>query len=303
MIIDFIQCTFPDGISLQQVKDFLPKADWVELTHGSMGYRRSVSSGDIRLLYDGSKGMGIHLVVSGNGCRQLEGAGLTDWQEWLNLLIGSGVHFTRFDGAIDDKAGLIDLGQVWKSIQEGSISTHCQTFRQIESINTRKGQPGRTVYIGSTKSEVQMRMYDKAAEQGQAEEEGTWVRVELQTRGKSADTVVRVFIQQGAPVISQVIAGFIQFKEPNTDDSRRDRWQVASWWAEFLRYAEKLSLSVQPMKKTLAEVKEWCMRQVAPTLALMVRAAGGNYGDILELVDNGMERLSRKHLAIIAGIG
>src|SRR6185369_10276265 len=53
---------------------------------GVMGYKKSKRCGNITIYYDGSEGMGCHVSMSGQGCRQFE-AYKNDQACWYRLFV------------------------------------------------------------------------------------------------------------------------------------------------------------------------------------------------------------------------
>jgi len=76
-----------------------------------MGYKLKLQFNGIGIYYDGSENMGVHVEMSGKGCRDYE-AHKQDWRQLIALIqLGHG-HLTRLDIAIDTVDGSIDLFQI-----------------------------------------------------------------------------------------------------------------------------------------------------------------------------------------------
>ena len=298
--IDWLQVTFPVGVSLEFVQALFMGGDWATLERGMYGYRRSVVKGNIRILYDGAKtDMGIHAILSGQGCRELEGYSMVGWQQFLGALLTDGSHITRLDVAIDDYAHILDYATIRKSVADRAITTRYRQFREqiSEKLGTAEDiHPGRTMYFGSSKSETMIRIYDKGAEQG---EEVERLRVELQTRDEKAMALAREIVEQGPAAIPPIINGLLCFKEKNDGDQQRDRWAAADWWALFLGTMEKVGLTVEPVTRTLEKLITWVAKQVAPSLAVLMCATKGDDDLIFRLIEEGLRRLTKSHRAMI----
>jgi len=146
----------------------------------------------------------------------------------------------------DAKARVQDIFDAQK---RGTLKTRAKQIGQYSS-HARKGktwQAGDTAYIGSPKSGVQIRVYNKAAEQ---RKDGDWVRIEIIFRGKYAIAAHEQMLKAGIASVTRAAI----------------RHQVAlsaEWW----RYAMHGDTS-QP---TVMNVKErntikWLVNVVLPVL-------------------------------------
>jgi phage replication initiation protein len=308
--VDWAAFTAPDGSAF---KDLLPdcdSADFVELSHGGQGYKRAVVNGHIKVFFDGGSGMGVHVELSGQGCRQLEGNGLTDWQGYIAYLLNLGCKFSRLDIAFDDRSGLLDVRNMRDFAQRGDITSRWRKGRIMEGFTIGGSQAasgddlGFTLYLGSKTSDAQMRAYDKAKEQVV---EGHWVRVELQFRDKQAQRVVRAVSNPDTNMVRELVGVlrlYVDFKERGAA-SQKTRWRTVDWWDEFCCGLEKVKLSIEPMKRSVAQVLRWVEHQVGPSLAILAAAMDASPEDISdmfkELCREGRKRWKPKHMAILVG--
>jgi phage replication initiation protein len=265
---------------------------------GMMGYRQQVARGNVRILFDGQQGMGVHVQASGKGCRELEAEkGVAGIPALVGWLLQQGGQFTRLDVAYDDLQGLINLQEVMRYITERRVVTRYRKWSKQESGDlTDDGQTGQTVYFGSAQSETRVRMYDKAVEQGQA---GQWVRVELQTRDERAQALAHLITGGNMQQVAGVLRGLIEFKEAGSH-SQRERWETAPWWEMFLQWASKVRLGASPAKRTIEQVKQWLTQQVAPSIALILMEAEGDFAPLFDLAQEGKQRLKPRHYAMVA---
>ena len=133
--------------------------------------------------------MGACLDMSGQGCRSFEEYGTGDFDGLFRLFQqGEGYHVTRLDVAFDDHSGILDIQRLFRdSDNQDGDQQFVSKFRKSRIEKEFKdGRPGITVYHGSKKSAVLIRIYDKAAERGLPEDQH-WVRVELQLRDERAE--------------------------------------------------------------------------------------------------------------------
>jgi phage replication initiation protein len=298
-LIDWLGVTFPDGVMLDSIYELFGKDGWVTLPKGAMGYRKGLIRGNVRILFDGSKDMGIHIEASGKGCRELEGDGIvSDWPAFISGLIEANGSFSRLDVAIDDKAGYLDMDKVQGCIKAGCVVSRYRTARVNSKSSLKDGQEeGRTVYFGSPASDTMVRIYDKSAETGQ---EGHWIRVELQARRDRAEAMALLIgSNQSLEIIAGFLRGLVDFKVKGSNSQRR-RWDTHGWWVAFLAGVEKLRLSVAPAVRSVEKSYAWCKRQVAPTLAMLLTAFGGDVGMLDELILDGQRRMRPWHRALLA---
>ena len=55
--------------------------DFVEMDRGMYGYPQSLRFGEIVILYGGRPEMGVHLSMTGAGCREYENIGKVPWSD------------------------------------------------------------------------------------------------------------------------------------------------------------------------------------------------------------------------------
>lgn len=297
-LIDWLGVTFPDGTTLAAIYELFDLDGWVTLPKGSMGYRKGLIRGNVRILYDGSSGMGVHIEASGKGCRELEGDKIvSDWPAFLGVLKNAHGRFSRLDAALDDKSGLLDLDAIASCVDAGEVVSRYKFSDEFKRKLLQDGSvQGRTLYFGSPASDTRVRIYDKAAEQRVA---GPWVRVELQSRNDRAELLAAVIVHYGFEEVSGILRGLIDFKVKGTN-SQRERWDTRDWWNTFLNGVKKLRLSTAPAARSIDKSFAWCQRQVAPTLAMIIIAMGGDYEVLEKLVKDGQRRLRPHHKALLA---
>ena len=313
---------------------------WVELRRGGWGYSRSIAWGQyVRVFFDGRSGMGVHVEVSGQGCRELEGAGVVgSWSEFLEGMLALGGKVTRLDVAVDDKptppgsgpsmrsgerengcssestvwpgGGQLDLDVMISASRARELTCRARTVRYQESWQLGEPVIGRTLYFGSAASEKQVRVYDKAAEQfakGKVEGQdlGHWVRLELECRSATAQALAVELVNRGGDmsVVAGVLRSFLEFKQDEGRDGSRSRWSIAPWWEAFLGGVAKLRLAMQPSERTIEQVLDWVRRQVAPSLALLTLANGGAVDWLHAMIGKGRDRLTARHLMLLGASG
>ena len=117
----------------------------------------------------------IWLEMSGQGCRSYESYGSGDYEKLFELVRSDpeNIHLTRLDIAFDDMTGIFDIKIVCDEVRAEHFVARTSTYQAIYS------NAGNAVYFGSKKSNVFIRIYDKAAERGYDGDQYHWVRCEI----------------------------------------------------------------------------------------------------------------------------
>lgn len=234
--IDWISFTVTNDASVDAVLSFLgySREDFGQPSNGAQGYKSSLhlNGHSISVLYDGNDNMGIHVKVSGSAIAELIrsfketlavdtpfGPGyeidfdVSVMQAFFSAVLKIG-HFARIDLAVDDIGSSFfttgDLDELWA---QKRIVTPFLTIRNDVSRNSHNVETGHTVYFGSRRSEVFLRVYDKRLEQNAKLERAgkelistPWVRWELECKGSRADSVAKLLVNGSE--LGSVIVGF-----------------------------------------------------------------------------------------------
>jgi phage replication initiation protein len=303
-LIDWFACTFPPGFSLEGVLTFFgARQEWSDADQGGGGYLYCKMRGDVKVFYGGREDMGVHVVATGKGCRQLEAEGLVEegWQGVVGWLLELRANITRIDFAADDRNGLLSLDKVQGAIDAGQVVSRFKQSRTMEAKLLKDGtSKGRTIYFGSSMSEMAVRMYDKAKEQLLGEDVH-WIRVEVQARKGRAQALAGAFVQGGFVAVVGVLRGYLDFRE-SSSDSNRSRWRSCDWWLSFLGWASKLKLGIAPLIRTLEKSYSWIQKQVAPTLAMLALAVPDWPKTFGFLLSNGVARLRPWQLSLVGPV-
>lgn len=298
-IIDWLEFTIHELDEDETIKQVLKlnPADFMLLPKGRYGYRGQKASGHISVLYNGTEEMGVHVILSGKGCREYEA--YSTLLELMDRIILYDGKCTRIDMAMDDKTGtLIPFDKIKESIRKGNVVSRWKTSTEHIKRKLQDGEIiGHTINVGSRKSKMFLRIYDKAMEQGL---DIPWYRMEMEIRDDRAQTLqdILLFENQIGRVYSGIISNYIRFLEP-TNDSNRSRWPTAPWWDNLIQAIDKISLTRRPEERTVEDVRNWVKQQVGPSLALLVMADDGALDDIIQTIIVGKTRLREKHLRLL----
>ena len=264
-LIDWLSVTF-HGVQTWDVINILGLSgvDWVQSHSFVNGYPLELCFGHIHIRYgadnpdlytDPSKArsdMGISLDLSGQGCREFETYSTKSWQDFIRDIfrcggvLGARMNITRLDLAYDDHSGLLNIWQMRRDIEDRNYISKSKKSMVIWSDNQETDVQGLTLEVGSKKSPVLIRIYDKAAERGYKQEKH-WIRVELQLRHDRAGEAMKLLYQRESigMVASGIIRNYLMFATP-TSDSNRARWPIAEYWQRVLEGMEKLRVWSAP---------------------------------------------------------
>jgi phage replication initiation protein len=299
-ILDWLEFTIHDlneqEVILQVLK--MKPADFIVLPKGRYGYKKQMVSGHISVLFSGTEEMGVHVILSGKGCREYEAGGTI--LELLDRIMLHDGKCTRIDMAMDDRTGsIIPFDQIQEAVRLGYVSSRWKTSTEYIKRKLADGEIiGQTINIGSRKSKMYMRIYDKAMEQGI---DTPWIRIEMEIREERAEKLqdILLFEDNIGQVYARIINNYIRFLEPSSDINR-GRWPTALWWENLIQEVKKLKLTRKPEDRTVEDVRSWVKQQVGPSLAVLVLADEGAFDDIINTIMVGKTRLKEKHMRILS---
>lgn len=310
--VDWVQVTFKNIYEKQQIYDILQmeNVQFVEQEKSLYLYRKQFKCGNIRVLTDGfDPGMGIHVQMSGQGCREYETFHTNGWDKFFQRVFAAGGEFSRVDVAIDDIA--IDgqkpyfrINTIQRKRKEGCIVSRIRKGRHMESFDVNSGAGlGETIYFGKGSSDIQIRMYEKDFERlaaGKQVEENivAWNRIEVQSRHERAQALgLYLAINDDIlPIVQGVLKQDLSFRVKNDSDSNKRRWPECKWWVEFLDDAEKLRLASVAPDRTIEKAKTWITKQVEPTMAMLFLAMGSDFEQFIDHINAGLERLTDEQI-------
>jgi phage replication initiation protein len=281
----------------------IKSSEFVIMKKGLNGYLEQRRCGNIVVLSKGSPGMGINVMMPGQGCREYENRFGDNWKELIRGVFRAGGHFTRLDVAVDDRQGYFTLDMVRQKVVMGDVRTvfkgvdERKKYHLGDSVSKVTGE---TLYFGSKESSLRVRMYDKAKERGQ---ECFWNRCEVESRDDRSDVLASEIIggRGLGVIILSVLKRCLNFVERSAD-SNKARWAVSDWWSCFLGAVGKIRLAVMQVKKTITQIAGWIERQVAPSLALVEKSLGDGFDSYLKsVIYSGQERWKDKHRVILEG--
>lgn len=210
-------------------------------------------------------------------------------------------NISRLDVAIDDisyekkRYYKLDLGRIERALKRHEFATRltCKThygkdlveLTDITYENSKlKGYSGKTLYIGNSKSNTHIRIYDKLAERKDRGFEVDpkikhWARFELVYRNKNALAIAEKIVE-----LSGSCGGFEKFMAENInyyirfvvvkgkpDVSHMCRYSTKRWWLSFVGTVEKSKLvHIKPDRNEFKKKVNWYKRTVAPTVRVIL---------------------------------
>ena len=244
---------------------------------------------------------------------------------WLDVYGIEGMKFTRVDVYYDDYNKLIEPRQLEADVLSGNVAVpRLDLMKPFGKYSMKKRRwEGYTVYFGSSRSEKQIRYYDKFAESGGRLNCYRW---EVELKGAKAQAFQEWFFEQLCEASGQstpeattevianayksTIKGSLEFLDISHFDPDRplpQNWANRSpstwWWSELLAGLEPANLTVNKVEPTLASTVNWITRQVMPALAIL-RTVYGNWGIIFgswmdRELEKGEERWNERHWKLL----
>ena len=235
ILVDWL--TFSSKVdSIESIQELLglTGVTWQQMERGRNGYRQRLMFENISILYDGAENMGVCVDITGTGCRAFESFTTRSWQAlFQDILDKQDYNVSRLDMAYDDHTGILDIDV----LQDDTDDHHyVSVFRKWQ---VQYGSEGVTIYHGSQWSDMLIRIYDKAAEQGL--EGAHWVRVELQMRNDIAYGFVAGAVSR--PIGEQfrgVLHNYLRYVVP-TADTNMSRWPMTDYWEQLLENVQRIS--------------------------------------------------------------
>lgn len=232
--------------------------------------------------------MGICLDISGQGCRAFETYGKGDWIAFFRTIFDMGIvkSVTRLDLAYDDHIGYLDIHRIESDRQDRNLVCKARHTSSIHSDDWDEDIQGLTVEIGSNKSNVFIRIYDKAAERG-FDHSKHWIRVEIQLRKKRSLCAVSDILKENhvGYVASGILRNYCTFRTP-TSDTNKCRWPIADYWEKILLNMDRIRLVLTPGEEyNYSKTEQHMLLQYGQAFIAYYRM----YGDLHSFLIKAME--------------
>lgn len=248
------------------------------------GITFSYGADDEKYYKDPSKArndMGICVNLSGTGCRCFETYGNGDWFHLFSYLfrntdyvaesqhIFKRYNITRLDLAYDDHNGILDINQIERDTRDRNYTSRSKYSEIVWSDNQNDDIHGLTIQIGSDKSDVKIRIYNKAAERGFKDRH--WIRTELQLRSDRAKNAAAQLVlnKHIGRITSGILRNYLLFRTPSSD-SNISRWPIADYWDSLILDMQRISLWAAPGEEyNFANTEYWLFKQYGAALSVI----------------------------------
>ena len=276
ILIDWLSFTSKTMLPEEVMELIGITSDWDLIDRGVHGYGARYYHDFISIHFGGSQD-NVWCEFTGRGCRAFESDSTHGSYKVIFdriLKDPKNMKVTRLDIAFDDYSGLLDIDRL-------AVDTHPHQYEpekrrwksKLNFTDVRISSNGTTCMIGSQKSLVLIRIYDKRAEQIAnvrgaenkekiAESIPHWVRCELQLRDERAlefvkylngkDTVTPI---TGPLDIGHVFRGVLEeyldygYSVAARGNPKQMVWHRFKYWQKFLQSVEPLSLYRKPGKE------------------------------------------------------
>jgi phage replication initiation protein len=316
-LVDWVEATFPHETNVEKIIKLLGFEidDFYELADGNNGYKSKRIMGNISISYDPSEKysaqrqseMGIHISITGQGCREYELLQSKSWSQLFRDIKDLNGHFSRLDVAIDDirygdDKPFFKVNYLLSRAKKGYCRSKFKGAREFNKFKIKNGMSeGRTMYIGSSKSSLMFRIYEKDFErlaEGKELEAAltAWNRFELQMRDERADSMALYIIDNNdlGQQILGVINQYVSFVDPDPNDSNKSRWKISKFWERFLNGVGKLPLTEVAPDRTIETRKRWIDKATPRTLAMLFHAGELDQKELETKIVEGTELMSKK---------
>lgn len=293
MLFDYVKIRFPTLDIQHIIKDIL-KLNINYMLHedyGHYSYTEHYSLGDIFIYTSADEEKGVLLELKGRGCRQFEGYLLAQQRSWYDFLMDALIYggvMKRIDLAINDHTGILDIPELAEKCRKREYIGKSRSYKFYQSGELIKHREddreymGRTLYLGSLKSDVYFCIYEKDYEQyvklGTPLEEADIInRFEIRLRNERAYYAVRDLLTyyDAEQTAFSIINQYVRFVDEEPDKRKND-WKLNDRWAWFIGdNRQSLKLTTKPEPYTLDRTLRWVQRQVAPTLKMLKKIDKG----------------------------
>lgn len=268
LMIDYLRIRFPTTDALEIIKNVLTmkKEYFIYEDYGLYGYEEQYIFGEIIVMASKEPSMGVLLELRGMGCRHLENvlqARKIGWYDFLNLCTAYKGIIKRFDLAVNDMGGLLDIAVLRERYYEHKVWKRSKNFEAVDSGSLRGNDKdtARTFYIGSQNSNLYFCLYEKEKEQ---KKKGIQTdiknRFEIRLKNQKAEEAVERFLLTGS--LKEIVPTLIETQIYFTD---------YILWDIFLENIQtSLPLITVPVAVNMDKTLRWIKRQVMPSL-LMVK--------------------------------
>lgn len=267
LMIDYLRIRFPTTDALEIIKHVLAmkKEYFIYEDYGLYGYEEQYFFGEIIVMASKEPSMGVLLELRGMGCRHLENvlqARKIGWYDFFNLCTAYNGIVKRFDLAVNDMGGLLDIAVLRERYYENKVWKRSKKYEAVDSGSLRGNDKdtARTFYIGSKNSDLYFCLYEKEKEQkNKGIQTDIKNRFEIRLKNQKAKEMVERFLLTGS--LREVVTTLINTQIYFTD---------YILWDIFLENIQTaLPLITVPVAVNMDKTLRWIKRQVMPSLLMI----------------------------------
>lgn len=276
----------------------LQDVSWQLMDRGMNGYRSRYFFENISILFDGADNMGVCVNMSGHGCRSFETYSSIGWPVLMDTLFSGNVDYniTRLDMAFDDHTGILDIDDIWNDTLGRRFVSKAKISQVIISDNQVTDIKGKTVKVGSDKSNMLIRIYDKAAEQ--LIEGIHWIRVEMQMRDEIAQGFNAGLTSSSvSDQFRGVLHNYLRYVIPGSD-SNKSRWELAPYWADLLEGVGRIRCWSAPgVEYNEFNLSDFVINQAGNAIDCYLQIFG--LDDLITMLGNRRVKMSPKYQRLL----
>jgi len=243
--------------------------------YGMQGFQNRLNYEGISIHYNSTCFEGVWVEMSGQGCRAFETFSSLDWFEIFSFIVDEpdNYNITRLDVAYDDHTGILPINSIAHDVKKCNFVSKFQP-RSI-TCTYSAGNVGYTIDCGSRKSAIKFRIYDKAFERHR-EDEGHWVRFEVQMRDERALSFLKLLTFDNlGELFLGVITNYIRFVRPTKNDTNKRRWELRKYWSDFIGAVEPIRLWTKcTLDYNLAKCEDYVYIQCGNALDTLIKIKG-----------------------------
>lgn len=295
-IIDWLSFTCKLGNPLEVIEKVgLGSLDFSETDRGRYGYDLGYTvDGLINVFYSAKRSdMGVHVEMTGQGVRKYERVMQAEGVTWAQVFehLSSFATFSRIDLALDEYEGLVGFNDIIEKIERGEHVGRCRSFKVISGRDSYGQHTGTTIYMGSNKSDIMLRVYEKNFERqqkGYEVETDIWNRWELVLKHEKANDFVTRYLENGdsfGRLFKGILTDLIRFVEPG-EDTNKSRWQICTWWSDFLEKTAPIQLKGKEYQPSLAKTLNWVENSTVTAIKGLSAIAEKENIDFLQILAN-----------------
>lgn len=272
--------------------------DFTKTEQSLYGYSNTITSNKILVLFNdiiGESKQGVHIILSGTALREYEK--LHNTYSLLQRLDNEKTNIKRIDLALDI-SDCDFLNYTLEKLKKSEFKTRFKKYTILEEHSTKTNSiNGQTIYLGSRKSELYIRIYDKAAE---SKIQADITRIELEIKRKSAQKTAKDI--KNNENLQNCVNGILKNNFNLLEEQRKaniSRSKICKKWSKIIEYDNTAiyKSATEKIDTSLTQKAQWLKRQISKTYSMC-----NNTNLITEkmLLEHAAQKLTDTDYAIMA---